>query len=98
MAAAFVEVMGNRRACLLRGHGMTVAGSSVEDATATSLTVHELAYVNYLAYAVGSPLAVPDLEAHRSRWTGSGGGRNGGAVNAAGESSTWRYNKKLLER
>jgi L-fuculose-phosphate aldolase len=97
MAAEFLEVMGNRRACLLRGHGMTVAGSSVEDATVTSLTVHELAHVNYLAYAVGAPLPVPDLAEHRSRWTGSGGGRNGGAVNAAGESFTWRYNKKLLD-
>ena len=82
---------------------MTVAGTSVEDATVTSLTLHELAHVNYLAYAVGTPLAVPDLQAHRSRWTGGsggdgggGGGRNGGAVNAAGESFTWRYNKKLL--
>jgi L-fuculose-phosphate aldolase len=95
MAAEFLAVMGNRRACLLRGHGMTVAGTSVEDATVTSLTVHELAHVNYLAYAAGSPLGVPDLEAHRSRWTG--GGRNGGAVNAAGESFTWRYNRRLLD-
>jgi ribulose-5-phosphate 4-epimerase/fuculose-1-phosphate aldolase len=89
--------MGKRRACLLRGHGMTVAGTSVEDATATSLTVDELAHANYLAYAIGAPQAVPDLDAHRSRWTGAGA-RNGGAVNAAGEPFVWRYNKKLLQR
>ncbi|HEY1297462.1 MAG TPA: class II aldolase/adducin family protein [Chloroflexota bacterium] len=94
MAAEFLAVMGNRRACLLRGHGMTVAGTSVEDATATSLTIFELSHVNYLAYAIGVPSGVPDLDAHRSRW--GGGRRNGGAVNAAGESFTWRYNKKLL--
>jgi ribulose-5-phosphate 4-epimerase/fuculose-1-phosphate aldolase len=97
MAAEFLAVMGHRSACLLRGHGMTVAGTSVEDATATSLTVHELAHANYLAYAVGSPQGVPDLDAHRARWAG-GGRRNGGAVNAAGEPFTWRYNKKLLTR
>jgi len=96
MASEFLSVMGNRRACLLRGHGMTVAGASVEDATATSLTVYELSYMNYLAYSIGVPSGVPDLDAHRSRWTGEGGRRNGGAVNAAGESFTWRYNKRLL--
>jgi L-fuculose-phosphate aldolase len=98
MAAEFLAVMGNRRACLLRGHGMTVAGTSVEDATATSLTVDELAHANYLAYAIGTPRGVPDLEAHRSRWTDASGRRNGGAVNAAGEPFVWRYNKRLLQR
>jgi ribulose-5-phosphate 4-epimerase/fuculose-1-phosphate aldolase len=95
LAAEFMQVMGNRRACLLRGHGMTVAGRSVEDATMTSLTIHELAQANYMAYAVGTPLAVPDLDAHRARWTG--GRQNGGAVNAAGEPFIWRYNKRLLD-
>ena len=97
MAAEFLSVMGNRRACLLRGHGMTVAGTTVEDATATSLMVHELAHLNYLAYAIGRPAGVPDLDAHRSRWTAEGGRRNGGAVNAAGEPFVWRYNRKLLK-
>jgi 3,4-dihydroxyphthalate decarboxylase len=97
MAAEFLAVMGSRRACLLRGHGMTVAGTSVEDVTVTSLTVSELAHLNYLAYAIGVPTEVPDLEAHRARWTAPGG-HNGGAVNAAGESFVWRYNKKLLDR
>jgi L-fuculose-phosphate aldolase len=96
MAAEFLAVMGKRRACLLRGHGMTVAGTSVEDATATSLTVNELAHANYLAYAIGSPQVVPDLDAHRERWTAANA-RSGGAVNAAGEPFVWRYNKKLLK-
>jgi ribulose-5-phosphate 4-epimerase/fuculose-1-phosphate aldolase len=95
LAAEFMQVMGSRRACLLRGHGMTVAGRSVEDATMTSLTIHELAQANYMAYAVGTPFAVPDLDAHRARWTG--GRQNGGAVNAAGEPFIWRYNKRLLD-
>lgn len=99
LAADFLAVMGNRRACLLRGHGLTVAGASVEEATATSLTVHELAHANFLAYSVGGPLVVPDLDRHRERWaTGRAGrGRAGGAVNAAGEPFEWRYGKKLLQ-
>ena len=97
MGADFLKVMGNRQACLLRGHGMTVAGTSVEDATATSLTVHELAHTNYLAYAIGGPLPVLDMDEHRQRWAaGNGRRRVGGAVNAAGEPFEWRYGKKLL--
>jgi ribulose-5-phosphate 4-epimerase/fuculose-1-phosphate aldolase len=96
LAGEFMAVMGNRRACLLRGHGMTVSGTSVEDATATSLTLHDLAQANYMAYAIGTPLPVPDLDAHRARWNGAEARRNGGAVNAAGEPFTWRYNKRLI--
>lgn len=96
LAAEFMAVMEKRRACLLLGHGMTVCGSSVEEATATSLTLHDLAQANYMAYAIGSPAGVPDLDAHRARWRGANGRREGGAVNAAGESFTWRYNKRLL--
>ena len=97
LAQDFLSVMGNRRACLLRGHGMTVAGASVEEATATSLTVHELAHTNYLAYAVGGPQPVPDLDQHRERWATGRGRRRAGATNASGESFEWRYGKKLLE-
>jgi ribulose-5-phosphate 4-epimerase/fuculose-1-phosphate aldolase len=96
LAAEFMAVMENRRACLLRGHGMTVCGASVEDATASSLTLHDLAQASYMAYAIGTPMAVPDLDAHRARWRSPNGRRDGGAVNAAGESFTWRYNKRLL--
>jgi L-fuculose-phosphate aldolase len=96
LAAEFMAVMGKRRACLLRGHGMTVCGTSVEEATATSLTMHELAQANYMAYAIGTPLPVPDLDAHRARWRSPNSRRDGGAVNAAGESFTWRYNRRLL--
>jgi L-fuculose-phosphate aldolase len=97
LAQDFLTVMGNRRACLLRGHGMTVAGASVEEATATSFTVHELARANYLAYAIGGGLPVPDIENHRERWVAGRGRRRAGASNAAGEPFEWRYGKKLLE-
>jgi ribulose-5-phosphate 4-epimerase/fuculose-1-phosphate aldolase len=98
LAEDFFRVMGNRRACLLRGHGMTVAGASVEEATATCLTVHELSHLNYLAYAIGGPQPVPDLDNHRERWASGTGRRRAGATNDAGEPFEWRYGKKLLER
>ena len=35
----FMRVMGRKKACLLRGHGMTTAGESVEDCTLISMNV-----------------------------------------------------------
>jgi ribulose-5-phosphate 4-epimerase/fuculose-1-phosphate aldolase len=98
LADDFYSVMGERRACLLRGHGLTVAGSSVEEATTTSLTVHELSHVNYLAYSIGTPQPVPDLDRHRERWVGGRQRPRGGVINAAGEPFEWRYSKRLVEQ
>lgn len=97
LAAEYMETMGNSQVCLLRGHGLTVAGASIEEATTTTLSVVELAYLNYLAYAIGGPLPVPDLDDHRQRWTDRGHRPHRWAANAAGEPSEWRYQKTLLE-
>ena len=93
-----MRVMGNRRVCLLRGHGMAVAGRSVEETTSTSFAVHELAYLNYLAYAIGGPLPVPDLDKHRERWATGRRRQPAGMVNQSGEPADWRYGRRLLER
>ena len=55
-----MSVMGNKKGCLLLGHGMTTAGKNVEEATVIRLTVFELARMNYLAYAIGNPKPVPE--------------------------------------
>lgn len=92
----FMRVMGSHKACLLRGHGMTTAGASVEDATLISLRVFELARLNYMAYAIGGPQPVPDLDAHRKRWA-EGRTRSAAPPTSDVESSEWRYQRKLLE-
>jgi ribulose-5-phosphate 4-epimerase/fuculose-1-phosphate aldolase len=97
LAAEVVEVMGERRACLLRGHGITVAGNSVEAATETCLNLNQLAYANYLGYAIGGPLPVPDIKDHRARFARAGGKRKERGTNAHGP-SLWRYHVELLEK
>jgi 3,4-dihydroxyphthalate decarboxylase len=90
----FIKAMGDKKACLLLGHGMTTAGSSVEDATLTTLNVFELARLNYMAYAIGTPKPIPqaDIEEYSARW------RNRARKSDAtkGEHPDWRYLKKLL--
>jgi len=95
LGADFMRVMGNHKACLLHGHGMTTAGASVEQATLISLRVFELARLNYMAYAIGGPQPVPDLADHHQRMA------EGKTRSASGRGSTelseWRYQCKLLE-
>ena len=87
---------------LLRGHGLTTAGRSVEECTQRSLTVYELARMNWLAYAIGGPNQIPqqDIDEYRRRGTsGEERTRRPDRAGVAGEmSSGWRYQKKLLER
>ena len=98
----FMRTMGDKDACLLRGHGLTTAGRSVEECTLRSLTVYELARMNYLAYAIGGPKQIPqqDIDEYKRRRTsGEETNRRPDRSGVPGEqSSGWRYQKKLLER
>lgn len=95
LAEDFMKVMGEKKACLLLGHGMTTAGKSVEEATAISLNLYELARMNYLAYAIGNPRPVPaeDLEEYKRRWEQGFRRRL-----EEQEPSAWRSHKRLLQK
>jgi L-fuculose-phosphate aldolase len=47
--------IGTKRACLMRGHGITTAADSVEEASVIALGLNELATLNYQARALGEP-------------------------------------------
>jgi ribulose-5-phosphate 4-epimerase/fuculose-1-phosphate aldolase len=86
----FARAMGDKQACLMRGHGITSAGPSVEDATLTAIKLNDAAVINYQAALLGTPrpISPEDIEflVGRSRAGGS-------AVHA---NSNWRYYCKLL--
>ena len=50
---AMQKVMGASDVCILRGHGLIVAGSSVEQATISAIKVDTLARMNLLAASIG---------------------------------------------
>jgi ribulose-5-phosphate 4-epimerase/fuculose-1-phosphate aldolase len=87
----FGRFMGRSNVALMRGHGVSVVGSSVEDATVRVMALNELVTMNYKAYLLGTPneISAEDqaeysrpLDPHRSR--GSAGGE-------AGTRAAWRY-------
>lgn len=51
----FAQTMGDKRDCLMRGHGITTAGASVEEAALTAIKLNELAEMHYRAHLLGDP-------------------------------------------
>jgi L-fuculose-phosphate aldolase len=98
----FAEAMGKKKVCLMRGHGLTTAGKSVEEATVTAITLNELAEINYRAYLLGDPepISAEDMEAFaglvRPREDEAPRGRPAGAPGHL--ESAWRYYSRLADR
>jgi ribulose-5-phosphate 4-epimerase/fuculose-1-phosphate aldolase len=93
----FSDFMGARKAVLMRGHGATVTGSSVEDATVRALALNELVTTTYKAYLLGDPKPISDQDLAEMRKRQAEGiprprGSAGGAV---GMLATWRYYRRL---
>ncbi len=82
---AMMEVMGDKDICVLRGHGIVVCGSSLEDATIKAIKLDHLATLNLQAAMLGSVASISqeDQEMFLARKsTGMGGG---------GPEALWRF-------
>ncbi|HET9550233.1 MAG TPA: class II aldolase/adducin family protein [Candidatus Binatia bacterium] len=87
----FANAMGKKQACLMRGHGITSAGPSVEDATLTAIKLNDAAVINYQASLLGTPqpISQEDIEILV--------GKSRGGNQAVHANSNWRYYCKLLD-
>jgi ribulose-5-phosphate 4-epimerase/fuculose-1-phosphate aldolase len=87
----FARAMADKPACLMRGHGITSAGPSVEDATLTAIKLNDAAVINYQANLLGTPEPIPQEDVDFLVGATRGGGTS---VHAQ---SNWRYYRKLLD-
>jgi 3,4-dihydroxyphthalate decarboxylase len=63
LAAEMLAAMGDRSVCVLRGHGITTTGESVEQAVARALAVDSLARMAARVVALGGTVrALPDAD------------------------------------
>jgi len=85
------EVMGDRNACMMRGHGITSAGVSIQEATLNAIKLNDVAEVNYRANLLGDPQPIPAEEI--ARLPGGGGAQKKFGHNEA----VWRYYCNLLD-
>lgn len=81
----FAAAMG-KRCCLMRGHGITTCGDTVEEATLAAIKLNELAETNYRAHLLGEPQPIPDEEI--AQITAGRGGKSH-------QASSWRYYCRL---
>jgi 3,4-dihydroxyphthalate decarboxylase len=87
---AMQKVMGTSNICILRGHGLIVAGTSVEQATITAIKLDTLAKLNLQAAALGKVPNIPDEDIEEfQRRTGKG--------NSSAE-GLWRYYSEWLAK
>ncbi len=49
------RAMGSAKTCMMRGHGITAAGATIEDASLYAIQLNELATMNYRAHLLGNP-------------------------------------------
>ncbi|GAC1318280.1 MAG: hypothetical protein NVSMB2_12920 [Chloroflexota bacterium] len=91
----FARFLGASNVALMRGHGVTVVGTGVEDATVRTMALNELVTMNYKAYLLGAPQAISDEDQQEfnrpldpSRKRGSSGGD-------AGMRALWNYYASL---
>lgn len=80
----FADFMGKSKVAVMRGHGVAVVGSGIEDATMRTLRLNQLLSLTYDAYVIGgaNPLPPEDLARLRTpepsnRPRGSAGGEDG---------------------
>jgi len=87
----FARAMGDKQACLMRGHGITSAGPNVQEATLTAIKLNDAAVINYRANLLGNPQPIPQEDIEIMVGASRGAGKS---VHA---NSNWRYYCKLLE-
>jgi ribulose-5-phosphate 4-epimerase/fuculose-1-phosphate aldolase len=87
LAAEMLAAMGPAPACVLRGHGLTTTGSSLQEAVIRALNLESLAEVILsAAQAGGNPPELPDADVAELPDLG-------GSLN---EESVWRYHVTRL--
>ncbi len=93
----FSQAIGDKRVCLMRGHGITSVGTSVQDATITAIKLNQLAEMNYQASLLGDPEPITEEDikafANIGNMTTEGGRRTTGHMTSA-----WRYYSRLVGR
>lgn len=96
-----MHAMGDSKVCLMRGHGITSVGRSVEEAALEAITLNNLAEMNYRANLLGDPQPIlpEDQEVFREMAKAGQGRAAGLAGNkpSGRAAALWRYYVELTQ-
>jgi ribulose-5-phosphate 4-epimerase/fuculose-1-phosphate aldolase len=93
------ETVGSKNVCLMRGHGITAVGATVQEATITAWRLNDLAEINYRAALLGNPepISDEDMEVFRSQRRRASGRLASEGASAVYQNSTWNYLTRWIE-
>jgi ribulose-5-phosphate 4-epimerase/fuculose-1-phosphate aldolase len=96
LGADLVRAMGNAKTCMMRGHGITTAAASVEEAALYAIHLNDLATINYQANLLGNPRPISEEDQavfRRAPLMAPAGASPGGAGfrPSARVAALWRY-------
>ena len=94
----FAEFMGEHTVAMMHGHGITVVGASVQEATVRTIAFDQLATMTYKAHLLGAPKLIAEDEIERLRRPEEVNRRRGSAGGVASTLATWRYYETLAGR
>ncbi len=84
--------LGSHHACMMRGHGITATGSSIEEAALRAISLNELAEMNYRARLLGEPRPISDADIETFASMGKGPVK---PISANRNQAMWRYYQRL---
>jgi len=87
------RAMGSSPVCLMRGHGITAAGATVEEATLNAIGLCDLAKMNYEAYLLGDPRPISAEDQAEFRRIEERLAKNAGSRNR----TLWNYYVELVD-
>lgn len=93
LADDFVSAMGDSHVCLMRGHGLTTANRSVEEAAMNAITLTDLASMNFDCALLGGAedISAEDIAHYRERWKKTRPTDGGPGQASATKLATWRH-------
>ena len=92
LGAELAKVMGHSKTCMMRGHGITTAGASVEQAALYAIQLNELATINYQAQLLGDPQPISsDDQAAMLALRVLESTSEGGLPPSGGDAAVWNY-------
>src|SRR5579875_372585 len=87
----------DKRVCLMRGHGITTAAPSVEEAALAAIHINELATINYQAYLLGHPRPISREDQAAFRTLERAPVSHDGEPPTGRPGALWRYYCELTE-
>lgn len=85
------RTMGSAPVCLMRGHGISTAAPSIEEAALAAIAVNELATMNYQAYLLGDPRPISREDQEAFRALERAPVSENGSVPEGRPGALWRY-------